>query len=138
MSSMSVICLSWLFLTPLWRDCAGAWHHSPRCLTFYVSFVTSVSFLCQCQCVGLPSQALPKARGKTRTKLLVESMSRLLASHSIWNAGVASIFMCLELWVDRGRSPHPSHVGGVAPALLPTPFYSTCTCGSPNIAATTC
>ena len=30
--------------------------------------------------------------------------------------------MCLELWVDRGRSPHQSHVGGMAPALLPTPF----------------
>ena len=35
---------------------------------------------------------------------------------------VASVFMCLELWVDRGRSPHQSHVGRVAPALLPTPF----------------
>ena len=51
-------------------------------------------------------------------------MSRRQASNGIicGIVCVASIFMCLELWVDRGRSPHQSHVGGVAPALLPTPF----------------
>ena len=50
-------------------------------------------------------------------------MSRRQASNGICGiVCVASIFMCLELWVDRGRSPHQSHVGGVAPALLPTPF----------------
>ena len=50
-------------------------------------------------------------------------MSRRQASNGICGiVCVASIFMCLELWVDRGRSPHQSHVGGgVAPALLPTP-----------------
>ena len=51
------------------------------------------------------------------------NMSRRQASNGICGiVCVASIFMCLELWVDRGRSPHQSHVGGVAPALLPTPF----------------
>ena len=51
------------------------------------------------------------------------NMSRRQASNGIYGiVCVASIFMCLELWVDRGRSPHQSHVGGVAPALLPTPF----------------
>ena len=50
-------------------------------------------------------------------------MSRRQASNGICGiVCVASIFMCLELWVDRGRSPHQSHVGGVAPALQPTPF----------------
>ena len=51
------------------------------------------------------------------------NMSRCQASNGICGiVCVTSIFMCLELWVDRGRSPHQSHVGGVAPALLPTPF----------------
>ena len=51
------------------------------------------------------------------------NMSRRQASNGMCGiVCVASIFMCLELWVDRGRSPHQSHVGGVAPALLPTPF----------------
>ena len=59
----------------------------------------------------------------TRFPAVCWNMSRRQASNGICGiVCVTSIFMCLELWVDRGRSPHQSHVGGVAPALLPTLF----------------